>query len=160
MNIRKWVYRKWVHSNWQYMLKVLILQCLNIIKHSIHLTGPRDHDGDHRVCLPVNFAPYPIHIRWLWTHFYRFRIFGVFRILLKTEHLRSTHTTSAIPIYYIPIHLCSIVAASTLLVFRYLLDVLWYMIQFPINSAYAVLWADLLDPIWLNDSRFDFVGPR
>jgi hypothetical protein len=100
MNIRKWVYRKWVHSNWQYMLKVLILQCLNIIKHSIHLTGPRDHDGDHRVCLPVNFAPYPIHIRWLWTHFYRFRIFGVFRIFLKTEHLRSTHNISHTHLLY------------------------------------------------------------
>jgi hypothetical protein len=55
--------------------------------YSFGVFGPRDHDRNHGVCLPVNFATYLTQIRWIWTRFRR--SFWFFRILLKTNNVRS-----------------------------------------------------------------------
>jgi hypothetical protein len=53
---------------------------------SFGLFRPRDHDVEHGACLPVNFAPCLIQIRWTWTHFKGMLVFADFS---QNNNLRS-----------------------------------------------------------------------
>jgi hypothetical protein len=61
-------------STWEYIAIYAADLDVITIEHryqlySFDLFSPRDHHKDHGPCLPINFAPHPIQIRWTWTRF-------------------------------------------------------------------------------------------